>query len=111
MLGNGVGQRRPRHIGGGQPRHRALDVRVDHRSGELAAHCARHRDLAPEASTEFGVGGKVGPDDLHGHKPAARRGAEEDLPHAATAEPTAQPVRTDHPRVAGLQFSQHFFHP
>ena len=33
-LGDRLGQRRPRHVGGGQPRRAAVGIRVDHRRGE-----------------------------------------------------------------------------
>ena len=80
-----------------------LHVRVDHGRGEQPAHRARDRDLAPETRPELGVLGQVGPDHLYRHRPAARRQAQVDPPHAAGAEPAAQPVRPDQLRIPRLQ--------
>jgi hypothetical protein len=97
-----LGQRRAGHVRGRQPRHRAVQVGFHHKRGEQAADLLGGRDLAPEAGPEVGIGGQLGPDDLDGDRPAARRHAQEHLPHAAGTQLPKQPVRPDLPRILGL---------
>ncbi len=52
-----IGQRRPGDIGRGQPRYRAVQVRIDDEGGEQAAHLPGGLDLAPEPGPELGVVG------------------------------------------------------
>ena len=64
VAGHRLGQRGTGHVRRGQPRHRAVDVRVHHRGGEQAAHLPDGGDLAGEAHPEHGIGGQVRADHL-----------------------------------------------
>lgn len=65
-------------------------------------------DLAAEAAAEAGVLGHVAAYRLDGDRVAAAvRGAEEDLPHAARAEPGPYPVAPDPPGRVVPQRSEH----
>jgi hypothetical protein len=99
-----VGQRRAGHVGGGQPRRRAVQVGVDQRRRIQAADLSRRVDFAPEPGPELAVSGQVGPDDLDRDRPSTRRPAQEHPPHAAAAQPTDHPVRPDPLGIPRLQF-------
>jgi len=60
-----LGQRRSSNIGGSQPRHRAIQVRVDHLRGKPAVHLPGRGDLLPEPCTELAIRGQFGADDFH----------------------------------------------
>jgi hypothetical protein len=107
VLRHRVSQRRPGHIGRGQPRHRAIGVGVDQRHGVPAAHLARDGDFPPEARAELRVGGQVGANHFHRRRLAIRRRAQEHPAHATRAQHSAEPVRPDPPRVVRLQFLPH----
>ena len=94
-----LGQRRAGDVGGGHPRHRAVDVRVQHLGGEQAAHPPRRRDLTPEPPPELLVRGQLGADGLDRHRSAAWGHTQEHPPHATLAELPYQPVRTDRLRI------------
>ena len=85
-----LGQRRAAHVGGGQPGHRGVHVRVDHEGGEQAAHFPGRGDLDAEPGPELRIGGQLGVDDFHGHRPADGGHAEEYPAHAARPEPSDQ---------------------
>jgi hypothetical protein len=55
------GQRRPVDVRRGQPRHRTVQVRVQHRRDERSAHLAGCGHLGPEP----GIHGHVSRDDRH----------------------------------------------
>jgi hypothetical protein len=80
-------QRRPGDIGRGQPRHRAVQIGVDHEGGEEPAHLAGRGDLLPEPGPELRIVGEFLADDLDGDRAAACRHAEEHVSHAAGAQP------------------------
>ncbi len=107
VLRHRVSQRWPGHIGRGQPRHRAIGIRVDQRHSEPAAHLARNGDFPPEARPELGVGGQVGADHFHRHQLAVRRCAQKHPAHATQAQYSAEPVRPDLSRVVRLQVLPH----
>jgi hypothetical protein len=107
VAGYHLGQRWPGDVCGGQPRQRAIDVRVYHRGGEQAAHPPRRGDLQREARPELRIRGQFGADDFHGDRPPARRHAEEDLPHAPLAKPPGQAIRSDYSQIPRLQFPDH----
>jgi hypothetical protein len=98
-----LGQRRAGHIRGRQPGHRGVQVRVHHERGKQAAYLLSRDDLAPEPGPEVRIGGQFGPDDLNRDRPTPRRHAQEHSSHAAAAELPQQSVRSDLPRVIGLQ--------
>ena len=100
-------QRRPGNIGGRQPRHWAVDVRVHHHGREHAADPPRRGDLLPEPHPELRICGQLIADDLDRDRPAARGDAKEHSPHATAAELAYEPVRTDRLRILGLQSSDH----
>jgi hypothetical protein len=83
-----LGQRRPGHVRGGQPRNVGVQVRGDHRRGERAVHPAGRGDLGPEPR----IGGHVGPDDPHRDALPARRQAQA---QPVTAQRLDQLVRPD----------------
>jgi hypothetical protein len=83
-----VGQRRPGHVHGGQPRDVGVQVRGDHRSGERPVHPAGRGDLGPEPR----IGGHVGLDDPHRDALTARRQAQE---QPMAAQRLKQLVRPD----------------
>jgi hypothetical protein len=60
-----LGQRRSSDIVGGQPRHRAVRVRIDHQRGKRAAHLAGRGDLLPEPCPELTIRGEFAPENLH----------------------------------------------
>jgi hypothetical protein len=100
-------QRGARDVGGGQPRHRAIDVRIHHHGGVHAADPPRRGYLLAEPDAELAIGGQLSADGLHRDRPPARGDAEEHLPHPALAEPPHQAVRANRPRIPGLQFANH----
>ena len=55
VRGHRLGQRRPGDVGGRQPRHRAVRVRVDHQRREQAADLPGRGDLAREPGPEPGL--------------------------------------------------------
>jgi hypothetical protein len=67
-----LGQRRAGHVGRGQPRYLAIQVRVDDERGEQAAHLASRGDLAPEPGPELGITGKFLADNFDRDRPASR---------------------------------------
>jgi hypothetical protein len=83
-----LGQRRPGHVRGGQPRNVGVQVRGDHRRGERAVHPAGRGDLGPEPR----IGGHVGLDDPHRDALPARRQAQE---QPVSAQRLGQLVRPD----------------
>jgi hypothetical protein len=97
-----VGQRRPGNIGRGQPRHRSIQIRIDHGRGEPAAHLPGDGDFPVETRPELRIHGQIGADDLHRHLLASRRKTEEYPAHAADAKLRAQPVRPDQLRITRL---------
>jgi hypothetical protein len=103
MVAHRFGQRRPSDITRGQPRYRAVQVRVDHVRGEQAAHLPGRGDFVPEPSSELRIRGQVGPDHLDRDRPSTRRKAKEHPPHAATAQPPKQAIRPDRTRVIRLK--------
>ena len=107
VLPHRVSQRRPGHIGRGQPRHRAIGIRADQRHGEPAAHLAGDGDFPPEARPELRVRGQVGADHLHRRELAVRRRAQEHPAHATRTQNSAEPVGPDPPRVVRLQVLPH----
>jgi hypothetical protein len=84
-----LGQRRPGHVRGGQPRNVGVQVRGDHRRGERAVHPAGRGDLGPEPR----IGGRVGPDDPHRDALTVRRQAQEQLVAAQRLEQLVRPGR------------------
>ena len=86
-----LGQRRPGHVRGGQPRDAGVQVRGDHRRGERPVHPAGRGDLGPEPR----IGGHVGPDDPHRGALPVRRQAQE---QAIAAQRLKQLVRPDRRR-------------
>lgn len=92
-------QRRPGDIGRGQPRHRAIQISVDHEGGKEPAYLPGRGDLSPEPGPELGIVGEFLADNLDGNRPAACRHAQEHVPHAARAQPPQRPVRSD---LAGI---------
>ncbi len=87
VVAHRFGQRRPSDITRGQPRYRAVQVRVDHVRGEHAAHHPGRGDFVLEPSSELRIRGQVAPDHLDRNLPPARRKAQEHPPHAAAAQP------------------------
>jgi hypothetical protein len=83
-----LGQRRPGHVRGGQPRDVGVEVRGDHRRGERPVHPAGRGDLGPEPR----IGGHVGADDPHRDALPARRQAQE---QPVAAQRLKQLVRPD----------------
>jgi hypothetical protein len=83
-----LGQRRPGHVRGGQPRDVGIQVRGDHRRGERPVHPAGRGDLGPEPR----IGGHVGADDPHRDALAVRRQAQE---QPIAAQRLKQLVRPD----------------
>ncbi len=102
VLTHRLAQRGPGDVRRGQPRHRAVQVRVDHQRGEQAAYLPGGRDLLPEPGPELRVRGQFGPDDLDGDGPAPRGHAQEHLSHATAAQLTEQLVGPDLTWVLGL---------
>ncbi len=100
-------QRRPWNVRRGQPRHRAIHVRVHHHGREHAAYPPRRRDLPPEPHPEFRIRGQLIPDDLDRYRSPARGDAQVHPPHAAAAELAYQPVRADRRWIPWLQASDH----
>ena len=100
-------QRRPGHVGRGQPGFRPVDIRVHHHGGEHAADPSRGGDLPPEPHPEIRVVRQFGPDDLDRYRASARGDAEEHAPHATAAQLPDQPVRADRLRIPWLQSSDH----
>jgi hypothetical protein len=106
-----LGQRRPGDVGRSQPRHRAVEVRVDDERGEQAAHLLRGRHLLAEPGPELGILGQLGPDDLDRDGPPARGHPQEHLSHAAAAQLPEQPEGPDLLRIIGLQSGVPQFSP
>ncbi len=92
---DGVGERRPGDVRGGQPGLRPLGVGVHDGRGEGAADRACRIHLRLEAPAEVGVGGQFGPYDLDGDGTAAGRCGQHDAAHAARAEFPDHSVRPD----------------
>ncbi len=86
-------------VAGGDPRHRAFGVGVEHGGGPPAADAAGRGDFQREPPPEVRLLGERGPDRLDGDGAAPLRTGQVDLPHAPLAEPAEQPVRTDAVRV------------
>jgi len=107
VLADRLRQRRPGHVGRGQPGCRTVHVGIHHRGREQAAYLARGGDLAPEPGPELGIGGQFGADDLHRYQPPTRGKAQEHLPHAAAAQLHEQTVWSDSLRIRRLQRLYH----
>ena len=102
-----LGQRRTGNVSRGQPRRRAIDIRVHHHGREHAAHPPRRGHLAPEPIPEIRILGQLSADDLHRHRPPARGDAEVHPPHATAAQLPHQPVRANRLRIPWLQSLNH----
>ncbi|SCF86147.1 hypothetical protein GA0115254_119928 [Streptomyces sp. Ncost-T10-10d] len=105
---DGGGQSRTGHVSGGEPGHFGIGVPVEQQGEMGAGDGPGDGDLPSEAVAEAGVPGHVAADRLDGDRFAASvPGAEEDLSHAARAEPGPYPVGT-HPSGRVLpQRTQH----
>ncbi|SCE54834.1 hypothetical protein GA0115253_106806 [Streptomyces sp. Termitarium-T10T-6] len=103
VLGDRLGERGPRDVTRGHPRHRGVRVGVQDRGRPLGADPAGGLDLAPEPGAELLVEGEVGVDHLDRDRTSARAAAEIDPAHTARAEPAEQPVGTDGVRFARFQ--------
>lgn len=102
------GQGRPRHVSGGEPGHFGVGVPVEQQGEMGSGDGPGDGDLAAEAAAEAGVLGHVAADGLDGNRvTAVVADAEEDLSHAARAEPGPYPVRTDPSRRVLPQRTQH----
>src|SRR5262249_28768907 len=91
------------HVGGGDPGHGRLRIRVEDGRGPGAADPAGGRDLPPEAGPELLVQREVRVHDLHRDRTTARAAAQVDPSHAAGAEPAEQPVGPDGGRFIGSE--------
>jgi hypothetical protein len=76
-----IGQRRRGDVRRGQPRHRSVQIRVDHGHRDRSAHRPGRGDLGPES----GIGGQAGRDDRHRDAFPVRRTAQERPAMAAVA--------------------------
>jgi hypothetical protein len=103
MVTHRLGQRRPSDITRGQPRHRAVQIRVDHVRGERVAHLPGRGDFMLEPSPKVGIGGQFSPDDLYRGWLPARRQAQEYPSHTAAAQLPEQAVRPDRTGVVRLK--------
>jgi len=103
VLADRVGQRRPVHERRRQPRHVAVQVRVEHGNDKGSAHLARGGDLGPEP----GIRGQFGPDDLYRDVAPALGTAVEHLPRVVVAKLLEQPVRPDRARLVKRKWRQH----
>jgi hypothetical protein len=97
-----LGQRWSSDISSGQPRHRAVQIRVDHERREHAAYLPGRGDFLPELRPELGICGQFGPDDLDRDRLPVRRLSQEYLPHPAVAQLAKQAVWPDSTRVIRL---------
>jgi hypothetical protein len=95
VLADPVGQRRADHVRPGQPRHVAVQVRVDHAGDKRPAHLRGRGDLGPEPGPEPGIGGQFGPDDPHHHVDPVGRTPQVHRSQAVTTKLPEQPVRPD----------------
>ncbi len=71
VIFHSVGQRRAGDVGSSEPRHRAVQVRINQQRCEQATDLACRLDLAPEPGPELAVGSQVGPDHLNRDWPPA----------------------------------------
>jgi hypothetical protein len=95
-----IGQRRPGDVRRGQPRHRSVQIRVDHRRREGAVYRPARRDLGPEP----GIGGPVGPHGRNRDALPARRTPQE---QSAVAQPPEQLVRPERARPVSRRWRHH----
>jgi hypothetical protein len=95
VLADRVGQRRPGHARRRQPRHVAVEVRVEHGNDKGPAHPARGGDPGPEP----GIRGQFGPDELYRDVGPALGTAVEHLSRVVVAKLLEQPVRPDRARL------------
>ncbi len=95
VLADRVGQRRPGHERRRQPRHVAVQIRVEHGNGNGSAHLTRGADPGPEP----GIRGQFGPDELYRDVGPALGAAAEHLSQGVAAKLLQQPVRPDRARL------------
>ena len=98
-----VGQRRPGHERRRQPRHVAVQIRVEHGNDEGSAHLARGADPGPEP----GIRGQFGPEDLYRDVGPALGAAAEHLSQGVVAQQLEQPVRPDRARFVRRKWRYH----
>jgi len=94
VLADRLGQRRPGHERRRQPRHIAVQIRVEHGNDEGSAHRTRGADPGPEP----GIRGQFGPDELDRDVGPAPGAAAEHLAQGVMAKLLEQPVRPDRAR-------------
>ena len=83
--GHRLRQRRPGNVSGDHPRRVGVRIGVHHHRRVETPDLPGGLDLAREPPPELDVAGVLRPDELDRHLPAARRRAEEHLPHPAHA--------------------------
>ena len=103
VLADRVGQRRPGHERRRQPRHVAVQVRLEHGNDKCPAHRARGADRGPEP----GIRGQFGPDDPDRDVGPAPGAAAEHLSQGVAAKPIEQPVRPDRARLVRRKWRYH----
>ena len=103
VLADRLGQRGPVDVRRRQPRHVAVQIRVDHGGDEGSADLPRGGDLGPEP----GIPGQFGPDDLHRDGFPARRTAQVHRAQPAAGQLPEQLVRPDRAHVVRRKWRYH----
>ncbi len=94
---------RPGDVPRGDPRHRRLGVRVQHRRRPVPADPPRGPHLLPEPLAELLLRGEFLAHEFHGDRTAPLGAGQIHLPHPTGAEPRQQPIGTDPYGIPGPQ--------